>query len=290
MIILFLAIISSSLIFVIFKLFPKFNIDTFQAIVMNYVAAFLCGLSLYGNQWNESALESGNWPYYALLCGFLFISLFFLMGISSQKNGVALTSVAVKMSMALAMLFMIILYHESLSVYKISGIALAIAGVFLMAYQKKENSSSKSYTWMLFLLFIGCGILDVTLNYVQKAELSNLTTSLFSAIGFGIAGLIGFLVMIIQALFKKQVLHGKSIIAGFVLGIPNYYSIFWLMESYTSTGWNDSTVLAIMNVSIVMVSVIIGFFVFREKINGQKKIGLIASVLAIGLLYLAAGK
>lgn len=288
MIILFLAIISSSLIFVIFKLFPKFNIDTFQAIVMNYVAAFICGLSLYGNQWNKSALESGNWPYYALLCGFLFISLFFVMGISAQKNGVALTSVAVKMSMALAMLFMIILYHESLSIYKIFGIALAIAGVFLMAYQKKENSSSKSYTWMLFLLFIGCGILDVTLNYVQKVELSNLTTSLFSAIGFGIAGLIGFLVMIIQVFFRKQVLNAKSIAAGIVLGIPNYYSIFWLMESYTSTGWNDSTVLAIMNVSIVMVSVIIGFFVFREKINTQKLIGLITSILAIGLLYLAA--
>lgn len=289
MIILFLAIISSSLIFVIFKLFPKFNIDTFQAIVMNYVAAFICGLSLYGNQWDESALESGNWPYYTLLCGFLFISLFFVMGISSQKNGVALTSVAVKMSMALSMLFMIILYHESLSVYKIGGIALAIAGVFLMAYQKKENSSSKSYTWMLFFLFIGCGILDVTLNYVQKAELSNLTTSLFSAIGFGIAGLIGFLVMIIQVIFRKKVLNVKSIAAGIVLGIPNYYSIFWLMESYTSTGWNDSTVLAIMNVSIVMVSVIIGFFVFREKINTQKLIGLIISILAIGLLYLAAG-
>lgn len=288
MIILFLAIISSSLIFVIFKLFPKFKIDTFQAIVMNYVAAFICGLSLYGNQWNKSALESGNWPYYALLCGFLFISLFFVMGISAQKNGVALTSVAVKMSMALAMLFMIILYHESLSIYKIFGIALAIAGVFLMAYQKKENSSSKSYTWMLFLLFIGCGILDVTLNYVQKVELSNLTTSLFSAIGFGIAGLIGFLGMIIQVFFRKRVLNAKSIAAGIVLGIPNYYSIFWLMESYTSTGWNDSTVLAIMNVSIVMVSVIIGFFVFREKINTQKLIGLITSILAIGLLYLAA--
>ena len=61
-----------------------------------------------------------------------------------------------------------------------------------------------------------------------------------------------------------------------------------MLESYSSTGWNDSTVLAIMNVSIVMVSAIVGFIVFKENINRQKIIGLITSVLAIGLLYFAS--
>lgn len=289
MIILLLAIIASSLIFVIFKLFPKYNIDTFQAIVMNYVTACTCGFMLYGDQWDAKILESGNWPYYAVLCGILFISLFLVMGISSQKNGVAMTSVAVKMSMALALLFMIVFYNESLSVLKITGILLAFTGVFLMAYQKKEISSEKSYTWMLFLLFIGSALLDFTLNFVQKNELesADLSTSLFSAIGFGIAGILGMIVLLIQLLRKKQKLNAKSLLAGIVLGIPNYFSIFWLMESYTTTGWNDSTVLAIMNVSIVMVSALIGFVVFKEFLNRQKIIGLIASVLAIGLLYLA---
>lgn len=289
MIILFLAIIASSLIFVIFKLFPKYKINTFQAIVMNYVTACTCGFLLYGDQWNPKVLESGNWPYYAVLCGILFISLFLVMGISSQKNGVAMTSVAVKMSMALALLFMIIFYNESLSYLKISGILLAFTGVFLMAYQKKEVSTEKSYTWMLFLLFVGSALLDLTLNFVQKNELESagLSTSLFSAIGFGIAGVVGLFVLLIQVLRKKQKIDAKSLFAGIILGIPNYFSIFWLMESYTTTGWNDSTVLAIMNVSIVMISSLIGFVVFKEFLNRQKIIGLIASVLAIGLLYLA---
>lgn len=256
---------------------------------MNYVTACTCGFMLYGDQWDAKILESGNWPYYAVLCGILFISLFLVMGISSQKNGVAMTSVAVKMSMALALLFMIVFYNESLSVLKITGILLAFTGVFLMAYQKKEISSEKSYTWMLFLLFIGSALLDLTLNFVQKNELesADLSTSLFSAIGFGIAGILGMIVLLIQLLRKKQKLNAKSLLAGIVLGIPNYFSIFWLMESYTTTGWNDSTVLAIMNVSIVMVSALIGFVVFKEFLNRQKIIGLIASVLAIGLLYLA---
>ena len=288
MILLILAILSSSFIFVLFKLFPRYSINTFQAIVFNYITAFICGFALFGNFWKSSSIETSNWPAFAIACGLLFISLFFVMGISSQKNGVAITSVAVKMSMALSMLFMILFYGESVSIIKIGGIIAAFLGVFLMAYQKTEKTGEKSYTWMLILLFIGSAVLDLILNYVQKYELTFLPNSLFSAIGFGVAGVFGLLIIGIQFIRGVEKLHLKSIVAGVFLGIPNYFSIYLLLESYSSTGWNDSTVLAIMNVSIVMVSALVGFIVFKENINRQKIIGLITSVLAIGLLYFAS--
>ena len=288
MILLILAILSSSFIFVLFKLFPRYSINTFQAIVFNYITAFICGFALFGNFWKSSSIETSNWPAFAIACGLLFISLFFVMGISSQKNGVAMTSVAVKMSMALSMLFMILFYGESVSIIKIGGIIAAFLGVFLMAYQKTEKTGEKSYTWMLILLFIGSAVLDLILNYVQKYELTFLPNSLFSAIGFGVAGVFGLLIIGIQFIRGVEKLHLKSIIAGVFLGIPNYFSIYLLLEAYSSTGWNDSTVLAIMNVSIVMVSALVGFIVFKENINRQKIVGLITSVLAIGLLYFAS--
>ncbi len=288
MILLILAILSSSLIFVLFKLFPRYSINTFQAIVFNYITACICGFSLFGNFWKSSSIETSNWPAFAVACGLLFISLFFVMGISSQKNGVAMTSVAVKMSMALSMLFMILFYGESVSIIKIGGIISAFLGVFLMAYQKTEKTGEKSYAWMLILLFIGSAVLDLILNYVQKYELKYLPNSLFSAIGFGVAGVFGLLIIGVQFIRGVEKLHLKSIVAGVFLGIPNYFSIYLLLESYSSTGWNDSTVLAIMNVSIVMVSALVGFLAFKENINRQKIIGLITSVLAIGLLYLAS--
>ena len=287
MILLILAILSSSFIFVLFKLFPRFSINTFQAIVFNYITAFICGFALFGNFWKSSSIETSNWPAFAVACGLLFISLFFVMGISSQKNGVAMTSVAVKMSMALSMLFMILFYVESVSIIKIGGIIAAFLGVFLMAYQKTEKTGEKSYTWMLILFFIGSAVLDLILNYVQKYELTFLPNSLFSAIGFGVAGVFGLLIIGIQFIRGVEKLHLKSIVAGVFLGIPNYFSIYLLLEAYSSTGWSDSTVLAIMNVSIVMVSALVGFIVFKENINRQKIIGLITSVLAIGLLYFA---
>ena len=281
------SILCSSLIFVIFKLFPKYQIDTFQAIVFNYFTAFVCGIVLFGSEWNSKALSTGNWPMFVVLSGVLFISLFLLMGKSSQQNGVALTSIAVKMSMAISMLFLIVLYKESLSVLKITGIALAILGVFLVSFSQSNEKKVNSAVWMLFFLFVGSGFLDFILNYVQRYELRFLTPSLFSAFGFGVAGLIGLGSLIFQIRSGKTTFSPRSILAGIVLGIPNYFSIFLLMLSYKTTGWNDSTVLAITNVSVVLLAALLGFIAFKENVTTRKIFGLIAAIAAIVILYFA---
>lgn len=287
MIPLIFSILSSSLIFVIFKLFPKYRVDTFQAIVFNYFTAFICGITLFGNEWKSEALTTGNWSIFVVICGILFISMFMLMGKSSQQNGVALTSIAVKMSMAISMLFMIVLYKEPLSALKITGIALAFLGVFLVSFSKSEENNKSTSVWMLLILFIGSGFLDFILNYVQSYELRYLTPSLFSAFGFGVAGIIGLSILIFQIRAKKTIFSPRSIVAGILLGIPNYFSIFLLMLSYKTTGWNDSTVLAITNVSIVMIAALVGFIAFKENVTLRKIIGLLAAIAAIVILYFA---
>jgi drug/metabolite transporter (DMT)-like permease len=287
MIPLIVSILCSSLIFVIFKLFPQYGINTFQAIVFNYFTAFTCGILLFGKDWNPKALESGNWPYFVVLSAVLFISLFIVMGISSQKNGVALTSIAGKMSMGLSMLFMIGLYSEPLSFLKVAGILLAFLGVFLVSFAKSNDGKSSNSIWLLILLFVGSAILDVVLNYVQKYEFEHIPASLFSAFGFGLAGAIGFIILLFQIARKSSKFEWKNVLAGILLGIPNYFSIYLLILSYKSTGWTDSTVLAIMNVSTVLISAVIGFIAFRENVTVQKIIGLLAAVSAIILLYFA---
>lgn len=286
MIPLVLSIASSTLIFVIFKLFQKFKVNTFQAIVVNYFTAAILGFTLYGNEWNNAILTDTRWIPFAILGSVLFIGLFFIMGKSSQVNGVASTSVAVKMSMAVSLLFMVYAYSEHLSLLKMTGILLAFTGVFLVSSPGK--SSAKEASWMLLLLFIGSGILDFTLNYVQKNELGTLTTSLFSAMSLGTAGIIGFAILLVRTGRGKEKLQLKNIFAGILLGIPNYFSIYLLMLSYKSTGWQDSTVLAITNVSVVLASAIIGFLAFRETTSIKKIIGLASAILAITTLYIAS--
>ncbi len=284
------SILASTSIFVIFKIFPKFKIDTFQAIVFNYITAFISGIALYGDTFNPNSFSQGNWIYYCLMASILFISLFLVMGISSQRNGVAQTSIAVKMSMALSVVTILFLFNnsrESLSTSLVLGFILAISGVFLSSYEKKEKNTKSKATWMLSVLFIGSSLLDLLLNHVESTEKQNINPALFSAFGLGFAGLIGLLVLFIRMLKRKTQFAFRNVWAGIILGIPNYFSIYLLMLSYSTTGWSGSAVLAITNVSVVLITSIIGFSAFREKITPLKVIGLIAAIGAILLIYYA---
>lgn len=287
MIPLLLSILSSSLIFVIFKLFKRYGIDTFQAIVVNYFTAFAIGFTLYGHTWNPACLEQNSWMYFAGICALLFIGLFLIMGKSSQLNGVASTSIAVKMSMAISLIFMIIGYGESVTLLKTIGIGLAFVGVYLVSKPSKSENNQTSALWMLIVLFFGSGALDFILNYVQNTQLDLLKDSLFSAIGFGLAGILGLSILIVRYILGKSKFQFKNIIAGIILGIPNYFSIYLLLRSYETTGWDDSTVLAITNVSVVLLSAIIGFTAFKESTTTQKIIGLVSAIFAICVLYIA---
>jgi drug/metabolite transporter (DMT)-like permease len=221
------------------------------------------------------------------------------MGLSSQRNGVSITSVAVKMSMAISMGLMIFIYQEEITWIKVAGIILSILGVIIMSYERKQLRMKKvtseesrhslldTRILLLIAIFLGCGLLDVVLNYVQSFHLQNLSTSLFSAFGLGMAGIFGGIVMLVNNLRKKEKVEKKSILAGILLGIPNYFSIYYLIKSYSSTPWSDSTVLAVLNVTTVITSTLAGLVLFKEKLNLQKSIGLVLSLLAIACFYFA---
>ena len=280
-------IISSTLIFVIFRLFEKFKIDTFQAIVFNYFTAFICGWTLYSSQFTPKVFVNIDWVPYALAISVLFISLFFVMGKSAQQNGVAITSVAVKMSLAVSMIGMIIIYNEALTFLKLAGIVLALTGVLLVSWEPKGSKEQNNAWKMLIILFIGSGILDLCLNYAQQHVLNELTPALFSAFGFLIAGLIGLLVLIWQFISKSVRIKGKNILAGLILGIPNYFSIYLLLQAYEVIDYTNSSIVAIVNVSVVVLSALFGFMIFKEDFSIKKAIGLIASLMAILALYFA---
>lgn len=275
----------STFIFVIFRIFERFNIGTFQAIVANYFTAFLCGILMHVNEFSTDSFVHLEWLPFVSLSAVLFITLFIMMAISAQKNGIAATSVAVKMSMAVSMLGMIFIYNEVISCAKLVGIFCALIGVFLIA-SSGEKSNKRNAAYMLIVLFIGSGLLDLNLNYAQNHVFNHISSSIFTAYGFAAAGTIGVVVHIIQRFRgKSQPIKAKNLIAGFLLGIPNYYSIYFLLESYQILTWQDSSILAVVNVSVVLLSVIIGFIVFKEVISKRKLIGILAALIAIFLLY-----
>jgi drug/metabolite transporter (DMT)-like permease len=68
-----------------------------------------------------------------------------------------------------------------------------------------------------------------------------------------------------------------------LLGIPNYFSIYYLIHSYEVLDLPDSTVLALLNVLSVLASLVAGYFMFKEKITWLKAIGIFSCLISIYL-------
>jgi drug/metabolite transporter (DMT)-like permease len=287
---LLLSIFSSTLIFILFRSFPKYKVDTLQAVVANYFVAFTCGIMLFSNDLstlkNQEIMQASP---FAFLCGVLFISLFVIMGISSQKNGVATTSIAVKMSMALSVLFVLIAQFNAINFNNLIPLILALAGVFLVSYQGQTKEGSGS-AWMLGILFLGSAGLDLVLFFVQDSWLPNFHKGLFASLGFGMAGCLGLLYLIYLSFQKKLKFNLRSWVGGIVLGIPNYFSIYLLVKAYKSLGIEPQQVLSIANVGVVLASALVGFLLFKEPFSWKKGWGMVLCLLALSLSVISFEK
>jgi drug/metabolite transporter (DMT)-like permease len=286
LIFLLLSILFSTGLFVIFKYFGIYKIDVLKAIFINYIVAFSMGFLLAERQIPISEIYLEPWFPGSLFLGALFVSIFFVMAMTAQKNGVSVTSIAGKMSVVVPVFFGILLYNESVTFLKIAGIIIALVAVYLSSV--KDEKSEKTGTLLFpILLFIGSGTIDTLLKYVQVNHVADEDVSLFSGSLFGIAAIFAFLILIIKTIKKRESFGYKNIIAGIILGVPNYYSIIFLIKALQNKNFESSTLFTINNVAIVIVSTIVGLFLFKEKFSLKNKIGVALAILGIVLVTIA---
>ncbi|MCA1761717.1 MAG: EamA/RhaT family transporter [Cryomorphaceae bacterium] len=285
MIYLLLSVLSSTAIYAVFKVFKKVGINNFQAIVANYFVASGLGFVVAFSNTSEVP-DVTPWLPYAGAVGVLFITLFYVMALTSQKNGVSATSIATKMSMVIPAAFFIATDpDEGLTVYKVLGITLGIVAVIL-ASLKGKNSEVIKNSWVLpVVLFIGSGILDLILAFVEK---THLTTpgghEFFVPVPFGLAALLGAVALVFAVATGKHKIQGKSFLGGIVLGVVNYGSIYFLLKFLGSGILDRSSVIPINNMGVVAISTLVGFLAFREQLTAKNIIGILLSFIAIGLL------
>ncbi|MCH3882596.1 EamA/RhaT family transporter [Tenacibaculum sp. K20-16] len=283
MIYLVLSILISSLLFVIFKLFDVFKVNTLQAIVVNYIIAFSFGIFTSDISMSVAEVPKQPWFIGAFCLGFLFISIFNVMGITAQKNGLSVASVAGKMSVIIPIIFGIIVYNESVGVVKVVGILLALIAVYLSS-AKNDNSPVK-FKNLLFplLLFVGSGVLDTALKYVETNSVSENNVPLFLATIFGCAFVLGSLLIVIQVVRGKLKFQWKNVLGGIALGIPNYYSMEFLLKAF-KTDIESSTLFTINNVGIVILTTVFALLFFQEKLIKKNWVGISLAVISIILV------
>jgi drug/metabolite transporter (DMT)-like permease len=266
-------------------LFDVFKINTLQAIVVNYVIALSFGLITSNTSVSITEIPKEPWFLGAFCLGFLFISIFNIMGITAQRNGLSVASVAGKMSVVIPIVFGIIVYNEGVGFVKIIGIVMALIAVYLSSAKSDTNLVKFKNLLFPLLLFIGSGVLDTGLKYVETTSVSNGDEPMFLATIFGCAFILGMFVVITQMINGKFQFHWKNIIGGIVLGVPNYYSMEFLLKAF-KTDIESSTLFTINNVGIVILTTVFALVFFKEKLIKKNWIGILLAVISILLVAL----
>ncbi len=287
MVYLLLSILFATSLFVIFKYFGIYKVDTLKAILVNYVVAFALGFGLAERSIPFAEIPSQTWFFGSLVLGALFVSIFFVMALTAQRNGVSVASVAGKMSVVVPILFGVFLYNESVTLLKVIGIIIALIAVYLASVKEEKNKVEGASILFPVLLFLGSGTIDTTLKYVQVNFVPKGDVSIFSGSLFGIAALFGILILIIKLIKKPEAFGVKNIIAGIVLGVPNYFSIVFLIKALQTDGFESSVLFTINNVGVVVVSTLVGLLLFKEKFSLKNKIGVVLAILGIILVTIA---
>jgi len=284
MIYLMLTVLLNAILFILFKIFPQYKIDTLQTIVVNYITCVVTGSLFLGELPISTQSASQPWAGWALAMGCMYIGLFNFIAYCTRQYGVATASVANKLSLVIPVVAAVLLYNEQLRTINIIGIVIALPAVYL-SVSNKDEPTAKHGLLLPALLFLFSGTLDTITKYVEHHHLQDVRLqAVFPIHVFAVAASIGVVLVSVLVLTKKTQLHYRHIVAGVVLGVPNYFSIYYLIRLLKDKTMQSATAIALNNIGIVLVSALAAALFLKEKMTIFRLVGLLLAVISILLI------
>ncbi|HYE56435.1 MAG TPA: hypothetical protein VD996_16415 [Chitinophagaceae bacterium] len=286
------SIVFTSWLTLAFKVVERLRISTFQSIVFNYISCVITGSIVNGGIVDYAVATEQPWFGWACLMGTVFIGLYNIIGFTTQRIGVAVASVANKLSLVIPFVFSVVLYSEGVTALKITGIVVALVAVVLTCYPQQHSadrppSAKPLGVWLYLLpviLFIGSGLLDTMIKYVEQGYLNNNNKNTYLITAFSMAAVIGSIVLLFQLLTRSARFSFKSVLAGIMIGVPNYFSIWCLLQVLKEYAGNSSAIIPINNMGIVLFSAVVAWILFKERLSAINWAGILLAVGAIALV------
>jgi len=167
MIYLVLSILANTAIYLLFKWYGNLRVRILDAIVFNYLTAATIGI-LVITDWSTTfgtALQAPPWVIAATMLGAVFISVFYLMSLTTQKVGVSVATIASKMSLVIAALIFVWLGKEQMNGLGYMALLFAFLSVFLVSYRNVGKVTLVKMLFWPLLILVGSTAIDFVIAY-----------------------------------------------------------------------------------------------------------------------------
>ncbi|MEM6271146.1 MAG: EamA family transporter [Bacteroidota bacterium] len=282
-----MSVLMMVLLLVALREIPRFKMNLHHVVTTNYIVAASVGLL-----WNPRALsdvitEPGAVGIAAAIGG-LFFGLFILMGITAQRVGVMYMTIVTKTAIAIPVLYAWLYFSEAMPGLRILGILLALGAIFLVNYRPgnpvrfSDNASPLLTLLLIVVLFVGNGATDTLFKVFNVHYQDSVPNASFTVFLFGVAAVVGLITVTVRRFTRQEKLEPRSLLGGVAMGIPNFFSIYFLTQSLQ---YFDATLFYPLNNTLTLVIMaLIGLLVYRESFNRWNLIGLLLAVVAVAIL------
>ncbi|MCX7728854.1 MAG: DMT family transporter [Bacteroidia bacterium] len=291
-----LSIITSVVMLIILRLFDATQTHVFYALILNYFSAFICGIT---NAYIVSENIIFEIPREAWILtvieGVMFITVFYWIAQTTKYFGISVASVANKMSLVFPVISAHILFQEPMDTIQWVGLLLAVLSVYLVTYRDKQKRIHHlNKTVYPVLVLIGSGIIDSIINYGNKTYISqNEQQLLFSSFVYLFALITGVCYVFILPTDKKTQKKfyyqdafswKNTILLGLLLGIPNYFNLYFIIQSLNSKVLLSGQIFLILNLGNIVLSTLVGILLFKEKIKWINWLGIGCATVSMFLI------
>ncbi len=291
-----LSVLFTVALYLIMRSYPQYKVNSFHAIVFNYYACVATGLVLTPDIDVFRHLDwTSQGTLLTLALGTMFVIAFMFIGLTAQKVSVTAASLAGNMSLVIPVLFGLFVFknnNKEFTAFNYAGLLFALVALALGAIQnssKEESSnpipSASTLLWLLpVLTFLGSGTNNTLINYLSSSYYSPGQTTVFMIIACIGAVLVGTTLLFYKIVFEKEKLALRSIVGGFILGVPNFLSLYFLLLALSSFGNSAAFVFPIYNILSMLVSSLAAWLIYKERLNNLNRLGLALAVIAIILI------
>jgi drug/metabolite transporter (DMT)-like permease len=275
---LLLTILSSSSIAVILKINSRKHGEPLVLLAGNYFSASILSLILlFTEKTVSTSIELI--PLGAFL-SILFVGSIFAFSKSVTLSGAALSTVSSRLSVLVPILLSTLFFNELPTVFQLIGLGLTITTIILFYFSISEKSIenySKIKFKYLILVLAGIGLADFFMKVFQENwTLQNKPWFLFWIFFFS------FLITLTLAIRKKNKIKPSTMYLGLLMGIPNIFSSYFLIESLKM--FKSVIVYPVVNIGIILFTGIIVKIFWHEHWNNYSKIAMIVGLLSIVFL------
>ena len=217
---------------------------------------------------------------FGLVLGIFFVISFFAFARAVGVAGTALATVSSRLSVILPLALSIIIFGEKPNIFQIGGFIFTLITIYLF-YKSLQIEGSKKISYrsyiFLILVLVGIGINDFCMKIFQEWR-TPAEKPLFIFAIFSSAFVITFSVILM-----RKIRPTKSVFRlGMLLGIPNMFSTFFMLAALNQL--SAIVVYPVTNIGIIILTSVLAFMIWREKLNRFGQLALLTGVTAIVLM------